>query len=78
MYRILQESLTNIARHSRAKNVRVTLTASHPNLIFVITDDGIGFEPLNTSSPLEDKPKGIGLIGMRERVAAVGGNAVGR
>jgi len=73
LYRILQESLTNIARYSRAQNVSVTLTASYPDLIFSIKDDGVGFDQSGLSLPLESRQTGIGLIGIRERVAAVGG-----
>nr|WP_308800914.1 sensor histidine kinase [Streptomyces polyasparticus] len=66
VYRIVQESLTNAARHARASEVTVQLTADEGQLEVRVEDDGradpvAGFEP------------GIGLTGMRERVAALGG-----
>jgi len=73
LYRILQESLTNVAKHAKAKHVSVTLTNSHPNLIFVIKDDGVGFDPAGAFPQLRGKKHGVGLIGMRERVTAVEG-----
>jgi signal transduction histidine kinase len=74
LYRILQEGLTNIAKHAKAEHVSVTLTYSYSNLIFVIKDNGIGFEQVEDMRPFGAKQRGIGLIGMRERVAAVGGS----
>ncbi|MDM8544005.1 cache domain-containing protein [Desulfococcaceae bacterium HSG9] len=73
LYRIFQEGLINIAKHSGAGHVGVSLTYSHPKFIFVIKDDGIGFECKDTALPSCAKGHGIGLISMRERVAAVGG-----
>ena len=69
VYRALQESLTNIARHSGAKNAWVVLAVGHDALHFEIEDDGRGFA-------LEDlaKARSLGLRGMRERVAYLGGS----
>ncbi len=72
LYRILQEALNNVAKHSQAKRVTVLLTYSHPRLIFTIEDDGIGFE-IEAMESLEGGKRAIGLIGMRERVGSVGG-----
>lgn len=66
VYRILQESLTNIARHSQATEVRVTLLYQPHQLQLQIEDNGQGFEPAQNTS-------GFGLQGMRERAAALGG-----
>ena len=73
LYRVLQESLTNIVKHARASMVQVRLTYSHPRVILVISDDGQGFEPENGGPGRVDIKTGIGLISMKERVAAVGG-----
>jgi len=73
LYRILQEALNNIAKHSQAKHVDVLLTYSHPNLICTITDDGVGFEQTEGMLPFGTQKQGIGLLGMRERVGSVGG-----
>jgi signal transduction histidine kinase len=70
-YRIAQEGLTNIAKHSQASHVDMRLTYSFPQVIFFIRDNGIGFKP--ASAPFSQAGRGIGLIGMRERAAAVGG-----
>jgi PAS domain S-box-containing protein len=68
-YRITQEALTNVARHSFATQVRISLEA--PNGLFTLTvkDNGCGFKPQN----LEDSHC-LGLAGMRERAALVGGS----
>lgn len=66
-FRIVQEALTNIARHARARHVEVTLTAQDIALGVTIRDDGIGFD-------VERVGTGLGLLGMRERAELVGGS----
>ena len=67
LYRVFQESINNVVKHAKAKTVDVTLTYSHPNVIFNIKDDGIGFDE-------ETRGKdGIGLLGMRERIVSMKG-----
>jgi PAS domain S-box-containing protein len=73
LYRILQEALNNIAKHSQAKHVNVLLAYSHPKLICTVKDDGIGFEQTEGMVPFQSEKQGIGLLGMRERVGSVGG-----
>ena len=68
VYRALQESLTNIARHSGARNAWVALAMENGNLHFEVEDDGRGISPEDLS-----KPRSLGLKGMRERVAYFGG-----
>jgi signal transduction histidine kinase len=63
MYRILQECLTNVARHAQAKCASVTLRRDDRGIELVVRDDGIGFETDRTNG---DR---LGLRGMRERVA---------
>jgi two-component system sensor histidine kinase UhpB len=67
-YRIVQESLTNVRRHSEARNVRVTLILTGPLLAAEVVDDGVGFEAGDLGAM-----RGWGLEGMRERAALVGG-----
>jgi signal transduction histidine kinase len=68
MYRIVQEALTNIARHApRARSVAVTITHDPRQVIVEITDDS----PAVSQRPRP--PGGYGLVGMRERVEALGG-----
>lgn len=70
IYRLVQEALTNIARHARAHHAVVELhrvKVDSANILRLgIRDDGIGIYP-------PDKPTGLGLLGMRERVLAAGG-----
>ena len=73
LYRILQEALNNISKHAKAKRVSVLLAYSHPKLILAIKDDGVGFEETKGMLPFGAKEQGIGLLGMRERAASVGG-----
>jgi signal transduction histidine kinase len=67
IYRVVQEALTNCARHANAKNVLVSISAREDTVAVTVHDDGIGF---NTSAPSRG---GIGLLGIRERVEALDG-----
>lgn len=73
LYRILQEALNNVAKHAEARNVRVILTYSYPQVIMVVSDDGRGMDYPRGDRSGEDIRGGIGLVSMKERVAAVGG-----
>jgi signal transduction histidine kinase len=66
LYRITQEALTNVVKHAQAKRVSIVLTRRDGSVSAVIEDDGRGF----TAGSDED---GLGLLGMRERIALVGG-----
>ena len=68
-FRILQEALTNVSRYAQASSVSVTLRRKDNNLIMEIVDNGVGFDP-----GLQHKPRSIGLAGMRERTALLGGH----
>jgi signal transduction histidine kinase len=71
LYRVIQESLTNVVKHSRASAVEIQLGREGKDLCCVIRDDGAGFD---VSAVLAGKEgSGLGLLGMRERVGAVGG-----
>ncbi len=67
IYRIVQESLTNCARHSQAKTIDVALYGNSSGLSLTIRDDGVGFKCDEVGR------QGIGLIGIRERVHELGG-----
>jgi len=72
LYRILQEALRNVEKHSLAKNVSVNLTQPKGFVQLEIKDDGVGFD--SALSPIGRKGKGnLGLFGMRERVSSAGG-----
>jgi PAS domain S-box-containing protein len=64
--RVLQEALTNARRHSRARNVWVSLRVEGDELVAEVSDDGQGFGAGTT-------PGGVGLKSMRERASAIGG-----
>ena len=72
LYRFVQEGLTNIARHAQAQNVRVLIETDNGLIKAVVEDDGIGFNPEGAFSRRESD-SGIGLLGIRERVASIGG-----
>ncbi len=68
LFRVLQESLTNIARHSKAKHANISLLKTENRLLLAIQDDGIGFD-------LDDirEKRSLGLVGIKERVLLLGG-----
>src|SRR6185312_12965383 len=67
-YRILQETLTNISRHAAAKSVTVSVSENETELCLEIADDGKGISNENVSNG-----KTLGIIGMKERAALLGG-----
>jgi signal transduction histidine kinase len=71
LYRIVQEALTNVAKHARASRCRVSLQGLATTVEVTIEDDGSGFDVAEVEQ-LEHAP-GLGLIGMRERVQQLGG-----
>jgi two-component system NarL family sensor kinase len=72
LYRILQESLRNVERHARARNVSVRLSQQGDFVQLVINDDGIGFDQEHASGSRKGKGS-LGLLSMRERATYVGG-----
>lgn len=71
LYRIIQEALNNVTKHAQAKSVRIQLNRDGPTLLCAIRDDGRGFD---VPAVLARKgQKGLGLIGIRERLNAIGG-----
>ena len=69
VFRIFQESLTNIVRHAKATRVEVSLSRLDTQLRLEVRDDGVGMEP----DRLHDT-RSLGVIGMRERAIALGGH----
>jgi signal transduction histidine kinase len=67
LYRIVQESLTNVIKHARARQVSIVLAPKGTTAAVVIEDDGRGF------SPDEVRGEGLGLLGMRERLGLIEG-----
>lgn len=71
VYRIVQEALTNVLKHAQANRVSVMLEYRHDELLVIVEDNGRGFHP---EVPLTVKESGgLGLVGIQERVALVGG-----
>lgn len=68
LYRMTQEALTNIAKHANAKKVTIELLTDPSSLTLIIADDGQGL-----TQDDQRKPRSFGLLGMRERIASVGG-----
>ena len=69
LFRCIQESLTNAARHSRAKNVTVELRYHADSIYARIEDNGNGFKP----ELLDENSNNLGLVGMQERVKLLNG-----
>jgi signal transduction histidine kinase len=67
LYRITQEALTNVARHSRATHASLVVERRGDDVVLVVEDNGLGFEPV------PNRPTGIGLPGIAERAALLGG-----
>jgi len=72
LYRILQEALTNVERHARARHVTVRLSRKGAFVLLSIHDDGIGFNA-NPRPTARKRRGGLGLLAMRERAGYVGG-----
>jgi signal transduction histidine kinase len=71
LYRIAQEALANVVRHSRASEVRVALAVKNGTAVMTIRDDGIGIADAQITAP-----DSLGLLGMRERAELLGGEVM--
>ena len=69
LYRVIQESLANIARHSEAKRVNISITYNFESIEIQVDDDGVGFN-------INQKPTGLGLRSMNERVELINGDLI--
>jgi signal transduction histidine kinase len=72
VFRVAQEAITNIARHAGAESVMMGVEFAHGSISMEIEDDGQGFEPAALQRTPHDT-RGLGLLGMQERVALAGG-----
>jgi signal transduction histidine kinase len=70
LFRITQEALTNVIKHSAADQVKVLLTYTPEGVLLEVIDDGVGFVPAPMQSTVRPS---WGLIGMQERAALLGG-----
>jgi PAS domain S-box-containing protein len=71
LFRVVQEALTNVAKHARAEHVALTLRRSASEFVMSIVDDGVGLT--KSAQALEPQNPALGLVTMRERAQAVGG-----
>jgi len=68
IYRLVQEALNNAARHASARSANVTARQTADKIIVAVRDDGRGFDP--------QKTRGMGILGMHERVTRLGGTLI--
>ncbi len=71
LFRIVQEALTNVAKHAQASQARVTLALENPVVTLTIEDDGVGFDVARALGA--EQRRSLGLIGMQERCRLIGG-----
>ncbi|MBI2912933.1 MAG: GAF domain-containing protein [Chloroflexi bacterium] len=72
VFRVLQEAISNCARHSQARTVHICVKADSVRFQATVEDDGIGFDPSTTSQATDGKTA-LGLLGMKERASLLGG-----
>lgn len=72
LFRVVQEAITNIAKHAEADNVVISLEFNHSTISIEVEDDGRGFD-IASLSRAADKSGGLGLMGMKERIGLLDG-----
>jgi signal transduction histidine kinase len=72
LFRVIQEAMNNITRHAGARKARVVLNFRKASIVVQVSDDGRGFD-VDEAINAKDRPRGLGLLGMRERVELVNG-----
>jgi two-component system sensor histidine kinase UhpB len=73
LYRVVQEALTNVAKHANAHDIRVELSRAQDEVVASVSDDGDGF---SVEDMMRSRERGLGLFGMQERLALVRGQLV--
>jgi signal transduction histidine kinase len=71
IYRVVQEALTNVAKHAQATSCRVALQRLPASVLVTVEDDGRGMESMSIDGP--QARAGVGLVGVRERVSRLSG-----
>jgi signal transduction histidine kinase len=71
LYRVIQEALTNIARHANATHVTVLIRRDRDELEIIVEDNGCGFD---VAAILKSNDRGLGILGMQERIQLIGGH----
>ncbi len=72
-YRIIQEALSNIAKHAKADRIEISLEKRNETLYVSVIDNGAGFDLERVLHP-ESPERGFGIVGMQERVSLLGGH----
>jgi two-component system sensor histidine kinase UhpB len=72
LFRVIQEAVNNIIRHSKAENASIELVVDDSTIAVDVEDDGIGFVTDNMFE-IRESGQGLGLLGMQERVSLLGG-----
>jgi signal transduction histidine kinase len=68
LYRAVQEALTNVSKHARAETVKISLERTEDRVMVTVQDNGVGFNHHRSVG------RGLGLLGLRERLTALGGS----
>lgn len=71
LYRVVQEALTNVAKHSGATSVNISMSRDDGSAVLTIKDNGRGFA---VTEVMKSKERGLGLFGMKERMSTIGGD----
>ncbi|MEE8472791.1 MAG: sensor histidine kinase [Dehalococcoidia bacterium] len=71
LYRVVQEALTNVAKHSGATSVNISMSRDDGSAVLTIKDNGRGFA---VTEMMKSKERGLGLFGMKERMSTIGGD----
>lgn len=74
LFRIIQESVVNVARHSGAEKVRLSMVADNGRIRVNIEDDGVGFDVHEVMNGGPHSERGLGLMGMKERASLLNGD----
>ena len=72
LFRVIQEAVSNIARHASAKNAEVALHFKKKAIAVHVRDDGYGFD-VDEAISSKERPRGLGLLGMKERIEILKG-----
>ena len=72
LFRVIQEAISNIVRHAHAKSVNIRLYFKKRAIRLRVRDDGCGFD-VNEAITSKDRPRGLGLLGMKERIELING-----
>jgi signal transduction histidine kinase len=75
LFRVTQEAMSNIVKHSEAKNATIKIECTANECILRVEDDGKGFD-VSEIKGIDSRGRGAGLFGMRERLKLVGGNGI--